>query len=179
MRTALLILLAAGGVAAYGAAVAADKADRAPARAEVLQKLIDCRAVRVDADRLACYETQAARIDAAEAKRDIVVIDREQATKARKDGFGLPAKGLVVGGAAAPGEGVSDVTSTIRAAKLLPSNRWLFTLADGARWYQAELKTIGAPKPGEPIRIRKGALGGYLANIGKRAALRVRRIDQP
>jgi hypothetical protein len=160
-------------------AVAAGKDQKKPVRAEVLQKLIDCRAIRVDAERLACYETQTAKIDDAEAKRDLVIIDRDQATKARKEDFGLPSRPLIVGTPPALGEGVTDVTSKIRTAKLLNSNRWLFVLEDGARWYQAESKPLRDPKPGQSIRIRKGSLGGFLANIDGQPATRVRRIDQP
>ena len=158
---------------------AADKDQKKPARADVLQKLIDCRAIPSDAERLACYETQTAKIDDAEAKRDVVIIDRDQATKARKDGFGLPARPLVVGAPPALGEGVTDVTAKIRSARLLESNRWLFVLEDGARWYQAESKTLRDPKPGQSVRIRKASLGGFLANIDGQPATRVRRIDQP
>jgi hypothetical protein len=160
-------------------AIAAGKDQQKPVRAEVLQKLIDCRSIPNDAQRLACYETQTAKIDDAESKRDLVIIDRDQATKARKEGFGLPARPLVVGTPPALGEGVSDVTAKIRTAKLLNSNRWLFVLDDGARWYQAESKTIRDPKPGQSVRIRKASLGGYLANIDGQPATRVRRIDQP
>lgn len=160
-------------------AIAADKGQNTPARAEVLQKLIDCRSIPSDAERLACYEAQTAKIDAAEAKRDVVIIDRNQATKARKENFGLPAKPLIVGTQPALGEGVTDVTGKIRTAKLLNSKRWLLILDDGARWYQAESKTIRDPKPGQSIRIRKASLGGFLANIDGQPATRVRRIDQP
>lgn len=163
--------------AAFGAP--AGKATQKPARAEILQKLIDCRVIPDATERLSCFETQAAKIDEAEAKRDLVVIDRDIATKERKENFGLPNKPLVVGKTPALGEGVSDVTSKITSARLLSSNRWLFVLEDGARWYQAESKSIRQPKPGQTIRIRKASLGGFLANINGQTATRVRRIDLP
>lgn len=161
-----------------GALAQKDKSTASPReRSEVLQKLIDCRSVVDDAQRLACYETQAARIDAAEANRDVVVIDREQAEKARKQNFGLPARPLIVGKSPTGSDG-EDVISTIRSARQLATKRWLFELEDGARWYQAELKTIRDPKPGHKVRIRKASLGGYVANIDGQPATRVRRIDQ-
>jgi hypothetical protein len=169
----------AGVTLCTAGAVAAEKDQKKPVRAEVLQKLIDCRSIPSDAERLACYEAQTAKIDAAEAKRDVVIIDRDQATKARKENFGRPTKPLIVGTEPAPGEGVTDVTTKIRTATLLNTNRWLFVLEDGARWYQAEAKSIRDPKPGQSIRIRKASLGGFLANIDGQPATRVRRIDQP
>ena len=159
-------------------AFAADKSDKASSRAEIFQRLLDCRAIPKDAERLACFETQTAAIDAAEAKRDVVIIDRDQATKARKEGFGLPTKGLVVGKPAPTDEGITDVTSTIREARTLNNGKWILVLESGARWVQTESNTIRDPKPGNSIRIRKAALGGYLANINGRTAIRVRRIDQ-
>jgi hypothetical protein len=160
------------------AASAAEKAGKPAQRAEVLQKLINCRSIADDRQRLTCYETQAAAIDSAEANRDVVVIDRDQADKARKQSFGLPARPLVVGTPAGASDGIVDITSKIRTAKLLVTKRWLLELEDGARWYQAELKTLRDPKPGQSVRIRKASLGGYLANIDGQPATRVRRIDQ-
>ena len=180
VRSAIMVVSFLAGASLFAASgYAASKNEKMPVRAEVLQKLIDCRAIPSDAERLACYETQTAKIDDAETKRDLVIIDRDQATKARKDGFGLPARPLIVGAPPALGEGVTDVTGKIRSARLLESNRWLLTLEDGARWYQAESKTLRDPKPGQSVRIRKASLGGFLANIDGQPATRVRRIDQP
>jgi hypothetical protein len=160
-------------------ASAADNAGKPPVRAGVLQKLLDCRAISNPNDRLACFEAQTAIIDEAEAKRDVVIIDRDQATKARKEGFGLPIKALVLGKSAPTDEGITDVTSTLRDARTLKDGKWLFILENGARWVQTESNIIRDPKPGHSIRIRKAALGGYIANINGRTAIRVRRIDQP
>jgi hypothetical protein len=180
VRLNVSLIIGCAGMALFTAnAEATDKPEKNAPRAEVLQKLINCRTIPNDAERLACFETQTAKIDDAEAKRDLVVIDRDQATKARKDSFGLAAKPLVVGAAPALGEGVDDVTSKIRTAKQLNSKRWLFVLEDGARWYQAELKLLREPKPGQSVRIRKASLGGFLANIDGQPATRVRRLEQP
>jgi hypothetical protein len=175
----MLIIGCASAALLVASALAADKTEKKVPRAEVLQKLIDCRSIHDSAERLACFEIQTANIDNAEANRDLVIIDRDQATKARKESFGLPARPLVVGTAPALGEGVTDMTSKIRTAKLLNSNRWLFVLEDGARWYQAESKLLRDPKPGQSIRIRKASLGGFLANIDGQTATRVRRLEQP
>jgi hypothetical protein len=175
----ILIMGCAGITLSATNAGAAQKAEKVAPRAEILQRLVDCRSISNSAERLTCFETQTAKIDEAEAKRDLVIIDRDIATKSRKENFGLPTKPLIVGKTPALGEGVTDVTSKIRSAKLLDNNRWLFVLEDGARWYQAESKSIRQPKPGHEIRIRKASFGGYLANVNGQKATRVRRIDQP
>jgi hypothetical protein len=180
VRLKVILIMGCLGTSLFvTSASAAQKAEKTSPRAEILQKLIDCRSISDSAERLACFETQTAKIDEAEAKRDLVIIDRDIATKSRKENFGLPTKPLVVGKTPALGEGVTDVTSKIRSVKLLNNNRWLFVLEDGARWYQAESKSIRQPKPGQMIRIRKASFGGYLANVNGQIATRVRRIDQP
>ena len=179
MRLSVTLIVNFVGISLFATtAQAANKIEKAPVRAEILQILIDCRSISDPVERLTCFETQTAKIDEAEAKRDLVIIDRDIATKSRKENFGLPAKPLIVGKTPALGEGITDVTSKIRSAKLLESNRWLIVLEDGARWYQAESKSIRQPKPGQMIRIRKASFGGYLANVNGQTATRVRRIDQ-
>jgi hypothetical protein len=161
----------------------ASAADKPVPRAELFQKLIDCRAIRDNSERLACFDDQAAKIDAAEAKQDVIVIDRGQATKARKEAFGLPTSKLpVLGvekGSSPLGEGVNDIQTTLRQASQMKNGKWLFVLADGARWFQTDYDIIRDPKPGQSIRIRKAAIGSYLANIEGRKAIRVKRADQP
>lgn len=156
-------------------------ADAPSQRAELFQKLIDCRAIQDAEERLACFDNQVAIIDTAEAKRDVIVIDRSQAAKARKDAFGLPASKLpVLGvekGSNPLGEGVSDIQTTLRQASQMKNGKWLFTLADGARWFQTDYDIIRDPKPGQAIRIRKAAIGSYLANIEGRKAIRVKRAE--
>ena len=54
-----------------------------------MQQLLDCRKLADSAARLACYDKAAATMDQAEAKGDIVVVDREQARKVRRQAFGF------------------------------------------------------------------------------------------
>jgi hypothetical protein len=180
VRLAVVSIVGCATVALFTtSAVAADKAETNVPRAEVLQRLIDCRAIPNDAERLACYERQTALIDDAESKKNVIVIDKSQAVKARKDNFGLPKRELPVAGIGQNGlgEGVSDIRSTIRDARLLKSGKWVLVLEDGARWFQTDSETIRDPKPGQGVRIRKAALGSYFANINGQAAVRVRRIE--
>ena len=65
----------------------------------------------------------------------------------------------------------------IAGCVLLPivSIAWMGLGGDGARWAQTELTRMRSPKAGDSIRIRKTALGGYMANINDRPAIRVKR----
>ena len=54
---------------------------------------------------------------------------------------------------------------------------WTVNLTDGAVWRMTEGVTdFRPPAPQEKVTIHKGALGGYLMQVGKQAAVRVRRI---
>ena len=54
---------------------------------------------------------------------------------------------------------------------------WTVTLADGAAWRMTERATdFRPPRAQEQVTIRKGALGSYLMQVGKQAAVRVNRV---
>ena len=75
-------------------------------RPEIFRKLIDCRTVTENVARLACYDAQVAKLDEAESRNELVVVDKEQVRKARKGLFGLtlPDLGGVFGGGDDKGE---------------------------------------------------------------------------
>ncbi len=55
--------------------------------------------------------------------------------------------------------------------------QWRIRLADGAIWQMTErVSQFRPPAPNESITIRKGALGGYLMDVGKQGSVRVTRV---
>ena len=98
---------------------------------------------------------------------------------ARRTLFGLSVPDLgIFGGGDGDEEGVSRVETTIASAGRNPDGRWTFRLADGARWVQADSRELGRdPAAGQPIAIRKAAMGSFLANVNKQIAIRVRRVN--
>lgn len=155
-------------------------------RPEVLRKLVDCRAVANDAERLACYDAQVAALDSAEARNEVVVVDKNQIRTAKKTLFGLSLPTLAIFGgsnnddASAKDEQLSEIESTIASATAMRGtpDRWAITIEDGARWTQTESKRLPrSPKPGMPIKIRKAGVGGYFANIDGQTAIRVQRAN--
>jgi len=84
--TAAAVAAAALSASLTATAVSAqsEKAPKVEGRAVILQRLLDCRKEADDAARLACYDAQVAAVDQAEAKGDIVVVDREQARTVRR-----------------------------------------------------------------------------------------------
>ena len=175
MRNKITSTAAISFVLCASAAFAADKKEPRP---EIFQKLVDCRAVPDSAQRLACYDAQVSLLDAAETREEVVVVDRAQIKKARKSLFGLTLPSLsMFGGDKDDGteEGFSFIESKIAAIKTTPDGKYAFKLEDGARWTQTEYQSMRTPKVGDTIRIRKAALGSFMANINERPAIRVKR----
>jgi hypothetical protein len=148
-------------------------------RVDLFEKLLSCRNVTDPALRLACFDEKAAAMDMAVGKKEIVVVDRTQIRTARRSLFGLTLPNLdIFGGGDADrreGEGFSEIESTIAQA-YVQGYRWNVVLEDGARWVQVDNRSPARdPRPGQKIRIRRAALGSFLANIDGQTAIRMRR----
>ena len=176
-----LIAFAAACLFTAASASAQDKKDDPASRPQVLTRVLDCRTVQTAAERLACYDREVAAFAAAEAAQDLVVYDREQMRRTRRSLFGIPLPSLAIFGGGNDGkdesEDVSQIETTIRSARQDAEGRYTFTLEDGARWQQIDTRIFSArPRPGQAIRIRRAAMGSYLANVGSQVAVRVRRV---
>jgi hypothetical protein len=175
--SAALAVLLAGALAApeLSAAPAQVKTE---GRARELQKLMDCRKLTDNAARLACYDEAAAAMDQAEAKGDIVVVDREQARKVRRQAFGftLPSMSLFERGERP--EEVDNVTGVVAIARQNGSGKWVIRLEDGAVWTQVDTNDLGIdPKAGEPVTIHKAALGSYMLSLPHHRSFRAHREE--
>jgi hypothetical protein len=72
----------------------------------------------------------------------------------------------------------SSIETTIRSARQDPYGKWILDLAEGGRWVQIDSRELSDhPRSGLPIRVRRAALGSYLASINKQAGIRVRRVQ--
>jgi hypothetical protein len=159
-------------------ASAKEKSDLPQQLPPVFEAVVNCRALTVDSERLACYDRSVAALASAREKQDIVVADRATIRETKKGlfGFTLP-KLRLFGGAERDGDEVKEIESTIAAVRETADGMGVFTLADGARWKQTDGGATFA-KPGVAIRIKRGTLGSYLASIGKGAFIRVVRLSQ-
>ena len=171
-----LLILAAVAAAPAGVAHAADPKPRPPA----FQKMVDCRGIADAGQRLACFDREVAAVAAAEGRQDLVVIDRARVRTARRTLFGLqvPDLGIFGDDEGREGDGVDRIETSIASVGQNADGRWTFRLADGARWVQADSRELGVdPAVGQPIAIRKAAMGSFLANVNKQIAIRVRRLN--
>ena len=183
MRIAAPIFLAVLLIAVPAAA--ADAPKQAPPA--VVQKLLDCRALADAAARLACLDAGVAALAGAVENRDVLVADKEQVRAARRGLFGLALPSFNLFGADKDPEekgekkdergALTEIEATITAARPTRAGGWRFVLDDGSVWLQTDtLSYRRDPKPGMKIRIKRAAMGSYLANIDDQKAVRMRRV---
>ncbi|MCR5872989.1 hypothetical protein LRS10_01525 [Phenylobacterium sp. J426] len=173
-RTRALLVVSLCALAA-GPALAQPKAE---GRAALVQRLSDCRKLGEDPARLACYDQATAALEQAEAKGDIVVVDREQARTVQRQAFGFSLPSLSVFDRGEEKEAVDNVTGKITSARMDGAGKWVLKLEDGAVWQQIDVQELSLyPKAGQSVTIRKATLGSFLASVEGRRAFRVRRVE--
>jgi len=148
-------------------------------RPEVLSRVVQCRSIGSAEERLACYDREVAAMDAAQTSGELVAMDRQQVRRTRSSLFGLTIPNLgIFGDDNDEDEEASRIESTVRTATQNSLGKWIIELADGARWLQTDSRNLNfPPRAGQPIRIRRAAMGSYLANVNNQTAIRMRRIN--
>jgi hypothetical protein len=168
-------------VATVAALASAVPAAAATPPAQVLQAVEACRTVPEDKARLACFDAAAAQLATAQAKGDVVVVDREQVQAAKREAFGFNLPKLSVLGrlAAQAGDAAEDderATFTIASASQGSDGRWVVVMDNGMVWRQTT-NPVGAMniRKGDAAQVRKGMLGAYFMNVGRHKAMKVER----
>lgn len=159
-------------------ALAAPPAQTAEGRAKIFQQLVDCRKIADNAQRLACYDQAAGVLDQAEAKGDVVVVDREQARKVRRQAFGFTMPSISLFERGEKPEEVATAQTAVASAHKALSGKWVLKLDDGSTWSQVDLTEIPIdPKAGDKVKIRKASMGSYMMSIGNQREVRVHREE--
>jgi hypothetical protein len=157
-----------------GAAPAIAKQAQSP----LVDALARCRAERDDAVRLRCYDTSAAALTEATARGALLVIDEADVRKTRRSlfGFSLPKLPFFSGDKSADTQ-EEEITAKIGRSSALPNGKYQIRLEDGAVWETTEASSfIRAPRAGNEVVIKRGALGGYMMRIAGQRALRAKRV---
>ena len=142
----------------------------------VVERLLDCRKLAGDAERLACYDKASAAMESATANGDLVALDREQRRAARRQAFGfvLPTLSFLE-----RGEKVEEANHIAATAVDVGRNalgKWVVTLDDGAVWVQVEAVELGRrPHKGSKVVISKGLLGAFFMTIDGEGAGKAKR----
>jgi hypothetical protein len=163
---------------AGSAVAAAPKSGPAQPAPPEFTRLIACQSIKDNAQRLACYDREVAGVGSANARGELVVMNREQVRKTRRSLFGLALPDLgVFGGGDLPGD-ADTLETTIRGAKEGGDGKWWFNLAEGGTWIQLDSREfIVDPAAGQPVRVRRAAMGSYLMNVNKQTAIKVHRVN--
>ncbi|WP_420606831.1 hypothetical protein [Novosphingopyxis sp.] len=143
---------------------------------EQFSAVIACRALADETKRLACYDRQVAALERAADDRDIVIADRESVRETRRGlfGFSLPKINLFGGD---DEEEFQEINTTIASARQIGYGYYSIELEDGARWEQTDGKLVLSPKSGQKIKIKRGAVGTFFANVNGQPGIRVRRVQ--
>ena len=178
-RLALLLILLLVGPSAL--AVAQRRNDAPPARPESFEALVRCRGIAEASARLACFDSAVAALQAAQERRDVVVVDRQQVREGRRRLFGLALPRIpIFGGGDDEDEREEDRVSTVEGVVASASQdglgHWVVALQDGAVWVQVDNNALAArPRPGHRVVINRAALGSFMMRVNNQPGIRVRR----
>jgi hypothetical protein len=171
LRSAAIALGFTAAVAGPG--LAAQSGD-APASQSGVQAVLACQSVRGDKAQLACFR-RAAKLLAQEpaGSPQAVAAPTQTAEAPPPRPFGAPPPRVRPDRQAEAHAAVLVVRSTGD----LGDGRAILNLTDGSSWVETEAEPItSAIKPGDSVRLEKGALGGYLLVLPHRSAIRIRRL---
>lgn len=160
------VMLLAGLAAAPGAAQ--DKGSE-------VQRVVACRAIAQDAERLACYDRESAALGAALESDAVVVVSREQAIEARRELFGFSTPNFA--GLLGDEDKLEGIEVEVASAQMSGLGDLVVTMKDGSVWHQIDDRQMGRlPKAGTSATIEKAALGSYELKLDGRRSIKVRRI---
>lgn len=135
-----------------------------------------CRSISAVSERLACFDRTAQTLDTALSSGELLVVDRTQATAARRQAFGSTTAPADILQPPRAEDRIDAIETTLTRATQSGDNRWTFVLADGSTWIQTDTDRVRiVNRAGETVRVRRGALGSYLLVVGRSGVVRVRR----
>ena len=143
----------------------------------IFDNVVKCRQIVDPTERLACFDTNVATLDAAQSSEEIFVTDRESVTEARRGLFGFKLPKLKIFGDSGETQ-IDQLEATIAKAFQNANGNWIITLDDGAKWQQIDTRTLPRdPRSGMPILIKKAALGSYFVKVDNQIAIRMTRVN--
>jgi len=176
-RSTAKLLMASLMLAAAGQPAAAQKVEAA--LPEVFTKVVDCRAIADDSERLACFDRAVGALAEAEQTKEVRVVTREDVARTRRSFFGFVTSGAGLFGGSDDDnddeqEELKEITANISAFSG-GTGRYVFTLDDGSVWEQIDGAYLNRPAVGKPIVIRRNNLGNYMGKVDGGVGFRIKR----
>ena len=143
---------------------------------QTIQQLIGCRAFTDSAQRLACFDRQSDVLSQALARKEVVVIDKQRATAAKRSlfGFSIPDFGGLFGGG---DDDIKEIASSVTRVAKDPYGAWVVTLADGSTWAQVDDSQLGlGPEKGDKVVVHRGSFGAFFLRVAGQPGIRVKRV---
>jgi hypothetical protein len=176
-RLGIAVVLASGILLASELS-AGDKKTDLPKPPEAFTQMLQCRTLTDDATRLACYDQAAAKLQTAQEKREIVVVDKAEVKEAKKGLFGFTLPQIKLFGGGSGDEEVNEIEFTIASVRQYDYGRWRFTTTDGAVWDQIDTEILAIdPRAGQKVVVKRAAMGSFKAKVGGQPPIRVRRVQ--
>lgn len=141
-------------------------------------KLINCSSVTDPAERLACFDREAANVANSVRRNDLVVVDRAAVRSSKRTLFGLPVPTLGIFGN--DQEEIAQIEGVISSVGRNRDGGYLIALADGALWSQTDDRPVAvAPRRGDRVTVKRGALGSYMLSVDRQPGWKVVRVSAP
>ena len=181
MTRRLYVLLTLFLVGVPALAAAQRGRDAPPARPQSFEAVVRCRAITDPAARLACFDQAVAALQAAQERRDLVVVDRQQVREGRRRLFGLALPRIPIFGGGDDDDqdedAVRSLESTVAGVTQTGYGQYQLTLADGSVWVQTDNNTLAVPpRNGHRVVINRGAMGGFMMRVNNQPGIRARRV---
>lgn len=153
-----------------------------PAESAYITALRACQAKTDPAERLACYDTEVAKVTAASSAGEVRVVDKEAVRQTRRKlfGFALPDLGIFGGKRDKDDPAQADEFETLNttiAGVRSEKGTYIITTAEGAQWQLDEMPArLMSPRIGQPLEIRAAAFGSYFLRINEQKGVKGRRV---
>jgi len=171
-------MLLAGAALLSASAVFGQTDKLMQSRPPVFEELVNCRSITDPKERLACYDSKVAAMDAAEKNDELVLADKSAMKEARKGLFGFSIPKLKIFGNDGKDDEKFELVAKIDSAYQASYGKWTIVLEDGARWVQIDTQVLRKnPTRGMEVRIRAASMGSYFANINGARAIRMKRVN--
>lgn len=139
-----------------------------------LSDIETCDQIAADQERLKCFDREVAKARALEADAPAVPAQPQATELTPQQKMGLT-PGKIVKLESPPEAELKELSAKIQAAATSASGRGVFTLDNGQVWRQVEADPHFSVRPGDSVRITRGALGSYFMSVSAHMSTRVSR----